>query len=443
MSSRVRDALDRLVGEVAPRGVGLVILQLFGSRMTGQAAGFLAAILVARALGPEGFGPYSLALTLALVLAAVPGGGLDLAVVRVSARYWSQRPERGWGVLLVGGLARGGAALVLTIAGLVAAWALNSPLLDRPELALPVACSALAGFATAVTDYVLAALQARERFGRMLVLNLIGAALKLAPVAVLAALGTLTLPSALLAFLLTAYVTGSIGALLIRRGWGESARWDRTVAAELLHFSRWLVPTAALGVLTAGVDVAVLAHLAGAEITGVYTSGRTLASPLAIAGGTVGAVLLPRLARLASRHDLYRAARGIGVRVAALTALAAAALVAAAPLAVPLVFGEAYAETVVVFQLLIGAYTVEVITWPALIVLLALDRPDLTAGLSLVVLLVTMVGVVLVAPSFGAAGTAAVVLMSRITVGLLYLAVVWAARPAAGVSDRAQRPVTP
>lgn len=441
MRSAAWEGLSRLVSAATPRGAGLAVVQLFSARMAGQVAGFLAAILVARALGPSGFGSYSLALTIALILATVPGGGLDLAVVRVSARHWAGQPGRARDVLLAGGVIRAGAALLLTLAGLAAAWTLNDPL-ALPALALPVACAALAGFAIAMGDYILAALQARERFGRMFALNLAGAALKLLPVVALAALGALTLPLALLAFLLAVFLAAGVGVLLTRNGWGGPARWDRAAAGELLHCSRWLMLTATLGVLTAGVDVVALTHVAGTEIAGIYTSARTLSLPMTIAGGTVGAVLLPRLTRLVARVDLYREARAVGLRVAALAALAAAALMGVAPMAVLLVFGGAYADTVAVFQLLVAACAVEIATWPALVVLLALDRAELTAGLSLVVLLVTLGGVMLAAPGFGAAGAATVVLISRVIVGLLYLAFVWGARPARATADGSRHPVT-
>jgi O-antigen/teichoic acid export membrane protein len=408
--------------------MGLAVVQLFGSRMAGQVAGFLAAILVARAVGPEAFGLYSVAVTIAIILAAVPGGGLDLAVVRVTARHWTMAPERSHNVLFAGGLIRLAAALLLTIIGLVVAWLLQGPL-DRAALAAPVACAALAGLAIGMTDYMLATFQARERFRPMFTLNLVGAALKLLPIALLFALGALTLINALAAFIVAVVLTVVVGAALMRSNWAGSAHWEPSAAGELLHFSRWLVPTATLGVLTAGVDVAVLAHLASAETTGIYTSARTLASPLAIVGGTIGAVLLPRLTQLTDRTALYRAARVVGYRVAGLAALAAVGLGIAAPLAVPLVFGAGYSASVPVFQVLVVAYAVEIATWPALIVLLALDRPDITAGLSLLVLGITLGGVILVAPVVGAVGAAGVVLLSRVIVGLLYLAFVWGARP--------------
>lgn len=440
MNIRSCQPFGRLLGDPALCELGLATLQLFGSRTVAQAAGFLSAIIVARALGPEGFGAYSLALIVTPIIAAIPGGGLDLAIVRLSAPLWRDQPARARGLVLLGGLARGGIAMLLTGLALMVARTLGQPPFDRSDLVLPIAGAALAGLATAITDYLLATLQAREDFGQIMVLNLVGALLRLGPLAGLLLLGALTLANALLVFLLALICTGLGGLLLLRPSWRGPIEWDRAAARELIRASRWLVPTVALGVLTAGVDIAVLAQLVGAEITGIYASGRTLASPLAIAGGTIGAVLLPRLARLPTRGELYRQTGEIGRRLTGLTLLGTLLLLAAAPLLVPLVYGASYGETVLVFQLAVIAHAVEIVTWPALIILLVLDRSDLTAGLSLVVLLLTLGGTILVAPLFGAAGTAMVVLISRVVVALLYLLFVWRARLAVATADPSYHP---
>src|SRR5882724_13579714 len=89
--------------------------QAFGSRLSTQVAGFLTAVLVARALGPEGVGVYSLMLISATLLAQLPGPGADMSAVRVSARYRTQCPERAREVLLVAALTKAMASLGLAL----------------------------------------------------------------------------------------------------------------------------------------------------------------------------------------------------------------------------------------------------------------------------------------------------------------------------------------
>jgi O-antigen/teichoic acid export membrane protein len=71
-----------------------------------------------------------------------------------------------------------------------------------------------------------------------------------------------------------------------------------------------------------------------------------------------------------------------------------------------LVYGERYEDATPIFQILALAYGVQLITWPALTMLLALDRPDIIAWLSLGALCVTAAGYTLIVPALGADGAA-------------------------------------
>src|SRR5215210_5574082 len=96
----------RASGRTGVLALARTTAQVFFARLFGQTAGFLTAVLVARALGPEGFGIYSLALISATLLAQIPGPGADMSAVRVSARYRAHDPERAREVLLVAALAK-------------------------------------------------------------------------------------------------------------------------------------------------------------------------------------------------------------------------------------------------------------------------------------------------------------------------------------------------
>jgi O-antigen/teichoic acid export membrane protein len=396
--------------------------QAFGSRLSTQVAGFLTAVLVARALGPEGFGVYSLMLISATLLAQLPGPGADMSAVRVSARYRTQCPERAREVLLVAALTKamaslGLALLIVLLAGPLAA------LFQNPASATALRCAALSAFALGMTEYMLATLQAEQRFGRMLGVSLATAALELGPIVALRAAGALSLPIALALFVAAAYAGLLLSALASWRMWAAPLRNIAATIRELLDFSRWLVGAMLLGALTSNLDVLALTYLAGAASAGLYNAGRTLTLPLAFAGGALGAVLLPRLSGLASSAQIGRVTRAVTLAAAGGAAIAVLALVGAAPLLLRLMYGAQYAGAVPIFQILTLAYGVQLITWPALTMLLVWDRPDIIAVLSLAVLCVTALGYALVVPMLGASGAAWVFCAGCILLLVAYLVV--------------------
>jgi O-antigen/teichoic acid export membrane protein len=392
-------------GRIALLELAWAAAQAFGARMATQVAGFLTAVLVARALGPEGFGLYSLMLISATLLSQLPGPGADMSAVRVSARYSARDPERACQVLLVAALAK--AAISLGLALLVMLFARPlAALLHNPDSATALRCAALSAFALGMTEYMLATLQAGQRFGRMLAVSLTTAALELGPIAALWASGALSLPLALALFVAAAYAGLLLSALASWRMWAAPLRNAAATIRELLDFSRWLVGAMLLGALTSNLDVLALTYLAGAASAGLYNAGRTLTLPLAFAGGALGAVLLPRLSALASPEQVARVTRAVTLAAAVAAAIAVLALAAVAPLLLRLVYGAQYAGAAPIFQILTLAYGVQIITWPALTMLLVRDRPDLIAGLSLAVLCATALGYALVVPPIGASGAA-------------------------------------
>jgi O-antigen/teichoic acid export membrane protein len=200
------DPLTQPFEGVRMRGVIWSTAQVFGARLAAQAAGFATAVLIARALGPQGFGVYSFMLIAATLMAQVPGAGLDMSAVRVSARHRERDPERARQVLLVAGIGKTLLGLALALLGVLVAGWLAGGELGPPESAAALRFAAAASLALALTEFTIAALQAYERFGAMLAVSALTAALRFAPVALLWAAGALRLQAAMAAFLAAAYV---------------------------------------------------------------------------------------------------------------------------------------------------------------------------------------------------------------------------------------------
>jgi O-antigen/teichoic acid export membrane protein len=398
--------------------------QAFGARLVAQAAGFVIAVLIARALGPQDFGVYSFMLIGATLLAQVPGAGLDLSAVRISARHRLHEPERAREVLLVAGLVKAGIGLALALlAMLLASQLAGVP--GNPEYVAALRIAAPAALALAMTELLLATLQAYERFGRLLGVSVLTAALKFAAVALLWALGALTLPNAMLAFLLSACAGLALSTLASWRLWAGPLHQAITALRELLAFSRWFVFATLFGALASNLDVLAVSRLAGAEATGVYAAGRTLTLPLAFAGGALGAVLLPRLSGMGDARQLGLQLRRITGLAAGATAIAVTLIAITAQPLVELIYGAQFAEGAAVLRVLALAYGLQLVTWPALTTLMVLDRPDLTTYLSLAMLGATGAGYLVAVPIWGALGAAWVFCGGTMLLLSAYLLVGW------------------
>jgi O-antigen/teichoic acid export membrane protein len=402
---------SRPTNEAADVHVAWSGAQVYASRAIAQAASLLTTVLLARALDPTAVGLYSFAVILAMLLADVSGAGLDLAAVRFAARDASTDPARARGVLVLAGLMKGGCALALSLVVLALAHPLAGAWLGRPELVGPIRFGAVAGVGIAMTEYAFSALQARERFGHVVLVNVVVAVSRVAPVAALMALDALSLETALLAVAAAAYVGCTTGTAVAWHVWRGSFGWGSGIARELLGVARWLAVAPVITALWNSVDVVALTQAAGPAATGIYTSARMLALPLLLAGSATGAVLLPRWSRMAAREPIGPALRQVGLRVGGLAALLAAASAAAAPVLVPLVYGARYVDVVPVFQILAIAYCVQIGAWPALSALLVLDQAGFVVKSSFAGLCLCAVGYILMVPSYEGVGAALVLVV--------------------------------
>jgi O-antigen/teichoic acid export membrane protein len=91
-----------------PSRIALLGIHTLAARLVVYASGFLASVLIARALGPEGRGLYVLPIALATIVIGVTTQGLELAQVRLwatrreSARQWASSAN--WLALPIGAL---------------------------------------------------------------------------------------------------------------------------------------------------------------------------------------------------------------------------------------------------------------------------------------------------------------------------------------------------
>ena len=197
------------------RGWAIVFL---GS-MARLALGFVASILIARSLGPAGFGVYAVLAAASGIAGAFADVGLSDAAVKRIASVWPENPDE----------ARRAPGPFSGCGSWPPAWSsVASALLADPlsrllglQQAEPLLLLALAGvLATAASGAVTTVLQAPGHFGRVTLVMLTNALLTALLAGALALSGRLTLVTALLVLGAGTSVAGlAVGLRLLPEGW--------------------------------------------------------------------------------------------------------------------------------------------------------------------------------------------------------------------------------
>ncbi len=378
---------------------------------------FGVSVLIARALGPEGRGAYGLVVTTVSVLPLVVGFGLVHSI-----RYWAARGRVDRGSL-VRTTTLLGAGLGALSGGIVAAsWLAGTPSWLVPEglgAAGAVAFAAVL-FAAVLRGFWTNFLAGLERYGY----GTWGAnAAMAAQVAVLFVLWRLDRVS-LDAVIVALAVQFAAAALLFPALAGSEIRaalrapaLPRSEVREMFRYGGWQYLSSLLMQTNMRINVFLLVALGGLHETGLYTAVLGPANFLQLVASPFNLVLTARTAR--RQDDPAFPARVAGaLRLVTVLMLAIAVGAAAvAPVLLPWVFGEEFADAVLPFWLLLPGAIANSIVLAIAQYLQGAKRPDLNTRVSAVGAVLTVVLNALFIPFFGASGAALAYTLSFVAAG--------------------------
>lgn len=410
--------MRRLAGNVDAATRGWAILT--AGNLLRLAVGFVASVLIARALGPATFATFAVLGAIATIAGAVVDPGLTGAAVQRIARAWPAEPDAASDRAAAFLWWRAVTALVLAAlvwAVLVAVGALTGrlPASDLLSLAL------LGTVATALSGAISAILQAVGRFGQLALVGLTNAALTAILALLLAALGRLTLVTALLILgIATSLVACIVGRALLPRGWRLAPPARATLRAEgiaLFRVGRWLWLAHSAALFAAQLDLLLVNHWRDAAETGTYALALNLAAKADIVNSGLYTVLLPAASALAGPG----AVRGYLRRGLLRSGAIALALLPTALLigpAIDLFYGAAYHPAARLYQLLLAVVIFDLFTTPITLLAYHHRRPQLLAGADLLRVAVLLIVGALLIPATGPLGGVTGAIIARLAAKL-------------------------
>lgn len=305
----------------------------------------VAFVVLSRLLSPAEFGIVAMVMPIVTITALLADLGLGLAAIQAPTLSQPQKSTLfyvnvGAGVL---------GAVVIAASGPLLAW-----FYGRPELVALAPVLALPLLLTSLSAQARVELNRAHRFGVMALNDMAAAAAGLlaAVGAALAGFGYWALPCQVITQALVLAAT-SMGA----------ARWRPTAPAPLrdvkalLTFGGHNVALQVANYASSTVDVMALGRVQGTTDLGIYSRSTQLVQMIFVQlTGPLTRVVLPRLGAAADDTE-FRGVLARMQRVVAYVLLAAVSVAAAAaPIAAPLIFGEAWSEMGTLVQILcVGA----------------------------------------------------------------------------------------
>lgn len=374
-------------------------------------------MLVARRLGPDGYGLISLVLAVVGITLTVADLGLRYAAVRTLARDLAVDPD---------GSARVAASylsllvsinVVATVIAVAVAYPLSEYLLSRPDAALPFRLAMMGAVPTAFSGAVAVMLQARRQFWRLAATQALTATSTLVGVGLLLELDGLTVQSVIVLGVLAPLIGAAVAVGGIPRAWmAPIGEWPvmRRDWGELFRFSKWLWLSAVFSLLASQLDLLLVNRWTTAQAAGVYALAFNLANRLDILNQTRFTVRMPVVSALRTRDSMLAYAREALTRGAALGVLLVATAAAVARPFIVGVYGAQYAESVPVFLVLLATVLVDFVTTPLLILGFPLNAPRTLAASDVIRVVVLGLVAVWLVPQTGLIGAAVARLAGKV-----------------------------
>ncbi len=376
------------------------------------ATGFAAGVLMARSLGPTGFGLYALGVAVTTLAQETCGYGLETALVRRASPMWGTDTQGAWALCSALLYLKALVAGAIVVLGIPLVWGVGTPLFREPLAVFAISMGLVGTLTTSVWRGCLAIFQSKQQFGHHAVAQGSSNVVKLAAVAVLLAFGTVQLGHALALHVLCPAVVFAVVLVPLAGNLAVARREMPDAARLLLHIGRWLVVSSLLFAAHYRADVLMLSALSSAAAVGIYNAAFVLASAVDFGTLSLDTVLLPKYSAQPAEASLVPLARRTALRLLALVLGLIPLALLARPLAL-LLFGDPFGSSAVVLQLLIPGVAATMVSQPFLAAVYARGNVRSLVPLDAAVLGLNLVANALLIPRFGAPGAAVATSLAR------------------------------
>ena len=315
------------------------VIESLGSRGVLLVLSVITAVIVTRALGPQGRGLYATAVALSAIGIQVGNMGLH------ASNTWAVARDKS----LLGALIANSLVASAVIGGAIVALSVLALAL-MPDLApMDISLLALSLVSIPVGLAYLLLHDLLLGIGRIRAYNALEVGMRVAATAVLVGLVVSGLIAPWSAFSVVVLLTGIAGLIafgLLSRSARASLRPSRLLIMENARYGLKAYFSAMVAFLLLRVDVLIVQAMLGAEQTGFYSVAASLAENIYVVPMVIGGLLFARLSAMSNVDAQWRIARSAVVGIGLVMAIA---VLVAAPLAAPIVellFGVAFMPSV-------------------------------------------------------------------------------------------------
>jgi len=371
---------------------GALLMVLF--KLLERSLGLISTLILARLLLPKDFGIVAMGMSLIALIELFSAFGLDSALIQRRV-VTTEHYNTAWTFNVMAGCLVG---LLMAAAAIPASHFYREPELVLVIIALGVSSAIQSLENVGVVDFR-RNLQFDREFRYMLTKKVVGFAIAIP-----------------LAFLLRNYwalVIGTLVSRLVILGYSYVVhpfrpRFSLAASGDLMHFSKWMVASNLVTFLRERPADFIVGRIAGPQGLGIFSIANQLARmPSTELVAPINRALLPAYARLADDPvALGKQYLSVMSVIALLAVPVVAGLAATAPFVIMLVLGPKWREAIALLEVLAFFGITQVLQTNAYSAFLALGKPDVFVRINAFHVVVLLIALFALTPTYGMYGAA-------------------------------------
>lgn len=336
----------------------------FGGIFINGLLGIVFFITIARFLGPSDFGIFSVSIAVLTLIADIADLGTDTGLVKFVSKYYKKDPSKAYKFLKFSLEIKLVVSLVAVSVGIIAAPLIAQSLFSKGnQLTLPLRI-AFVGVASALLfSYLTHALQAFQKFWAWSLVHIGTNALRLLIVFVFVFFGALNLGNALVIYLAFPFIGFLVGLYILPIEKIMAAKKESSIAKQFFHYNKWVALFTLVAATAGRLDTFVTARLLTAQDVGIYAAAQQLTQVVPQVVTALGTVVAPKFAGMSNDKSFkdYFGKVQVFVTVIALMGLIG---IPVGHILIPMLYGQAYQQSVLVFSVLLIGMLFNIVAIP-------------------------------------------------------------------------------
>ncbi len=343
-------------------------------------------MLVARILEPSSFGVFILAITILTMTSDIANLGTDTGLIRFVGKYVRTDSIKALQFLKLGFEFK----LLIWLLLLFIGWAfmpiIASTVFLKPELAEPLRLVLVGVGGAMLFSFVTSAIQAYQKYQTWSLLNIFLNLFRLVVVVALYFVLPIDATSSLAVYIIIPFLGFIIGMTFLPNF--LTVKHESNIAKEFFHYNKWVALFIILAAVSNRIDVFLVGRLMTTSDVGIYGVANQLGSVIPQIVFAIAVVVAPKLAGFTSHQQARKYLKKLQLMVL-LIALIGLLAIPTASVLIPILFGDAYSASVMIFVILFLAQLVFLISLPShQAVFYYFSKPQLFVFIALVHLLI-------------------------------------------------------